>query len=183
MFRISLSFVCLIAVFQFSGCAELQSIDSIAKGATPTNKLMTDVEEKFAKDAKSKYDVVVSELERNRRLWQENRIVNYDFVAWKLAPGVSSDWNASPALIKVRNGEKISLEAASEDKDYKIDSYEGFDTIDKLFDYILKVLKEGRQVNVKYNKKYGYAEDVSIIFAYASDSSNGINITKFEIIK
>src|SRR5689334_15711373 len=48
----------------------------------------------------------ITELEKNRRLWQESKIVDYDFVETKFAGGL---YLFIPVLIQVRNGKAISM--------------------------------------------------------------------------
>ncbi len=186
----------LIAVFQVLGCSfpektnfqsstpENKPINSMAESPTPVNKPANIAEENFAKEWKSKFEAIAAELERNRRLWQENKIVNYDFVVGKFAGGVTNLWNASPVLIKVREGKKNSIEALVKGKDFRIDSYENIDTIDKLFNYMRQELDDGKIIEAKYDKKLGYPKSVFVTFTFAFNHNyRTISISKFEIIR
>lgn len=181
----------LIAVCQLLGCSTLQqtnSQSSTSESPTSANKPANIAEENFDKEWKSKYDATVAELELNRRLWQESKIVNYDFVAAKYAGGVTNEWNRLPVLIKIREGEKISIEKVEKDKDYVIhsrtDGFEDFDTIDKLFIYIRKELNGGKIVDAEYDSKFGYPKRVSVTFySVYNHNSRTIEISKLEIVK
>ena len=176
--KLSLLIILPIIVFHLLSCSSLQQIDS--GNSTIENKPRNIEEENFAKEQTEKFEATNNELERNRRLWQGNKIVDYDFVVWKLAGGVNG-W--SPALIKVREGEIISIEAASKSDFLKIDGYENFDTVEKLFNYMRLELENGKIIIAKYNKKFGYPEEVHIVFSYAIHGGHTIKVTKFEIIK
>ncbi len=152
-----------------------------------TNKPLNIAEENFVKEWKVKLDKTVAELERNRSLWNQNQITDYDFVLAKSASGHVNHWNRLPVLIKIRAGEKISIEKVEKDKDYviysKTDGFEDFDTIDKLFSYMLQELEKGRMLGVKYHKDLGYPKEVHIIDSYQLHSGGSIIIEKLKIIK
>lgn len=197
MFRIILCFVCMTAVFQFSGCfvqtsekvkSETLPVADLSVSPTPEQSSKSFPNEYFEKEWKGKYDATVAELERNRSLWQENKIVNYDFVVARYAGGVTNDWNRLPVLIKIRQGEKISIEKFEKDKDYVIssrtDGFEDFDTIDKLFDYLRRQLDEGKIIDAEYDKKLGYpGKTISISDSLEIHGWRNIAVEKFEIIK
>ncbi len=185
-------------VFQFSGCSvskqtnshsaslENKAINSPSKTPRITDNTSNVAEQNFIKEWREKYDTTLAELERNRKLWQENKIMNYDFVIAKYAGGASNSWNYPPVLIKIREGEKVSIEQA--DKDliayFPSDEFKDFDTIDKLFDYMRQELDDRNILRVKYDKKYGYPKTVSIIFTFADiHNSHTIDISKFKVIK
>ena len=175
----------LMAVFYLLGCSS--PLQTNSESSIPENKPANIAEENFAKEWKSKFESTSAEWERNRRLWQENKIVNYDFIIAKYAGGTTNEWNRLPVLIKIREGEKISIEKVEKDKDYVIysrtDGFEDFDTINKLFNYIRRELESGKIVDAKYDKKFGYPKEVSIIFSWAIHEQHHIQISKFEVIK
>jgi hypothetical protein len=182
----------LITVFQLLGCSSPQQTNSenlmlvnnltnvASENPTPANKPISIGEENFVKEQRNRFETVAADLERNRHLWRENEIVNYDFVCSQGAGG-NKAW--SPALIKVREGKATLIEPASKSNIAYIDGYEKIDTVDKLFDYIRRELENGRKIEAKYNKKYGYLERVTIEYSYAIDAWDSIIITKFEIVK
>lgn len=199
MFRINLWLVFLISVFLLSGCSAVQQ--NVSSGSTSENnpdnistptpiqeKLPKSVaDENFEKEWKSKYETISAELERNHRLWQESKIVNYDFEIAKYAGGVTNHWNRLPVLIKIRDNEKNSIEKVDKDKDYvvysKTDGFEDFDTIDKLFNYLRQELEKGKILYVKYNKKLGYPQKTTIEDSYEIHGDRSIVIEKFKVIK
>lgn len=192
------SLVFLFVVWQFLGCSaqqidsknlksETSSINTAPVSPTPEITPKNFPSEYFEKEWKSKYDATVAELERSRNLWQESKVVNYDFVAAKYAGGNTNEWNRLPVLIKIREGEKISIEKVEKDKDYVIysrtDGFEDFDTIDKLFNYMRQELEKGRMLEVKYDKKLGYPKHVIVEFEIHVHGTHAIEISKFEVIK
>jgi hypothetical protein len=120
-----------------------------------------------------------ADLERNRRLWQESKIVDYNFE-------IRKDYgNWMPSSIQVKNGQVVSKQPAREKEAIDIiEELEDFETIEKAFDSIQKFYNEGCRVEVKYSKEFGYPE--TILYECrkaATDSVFIITISKFEIIK
>lgn len=182
----------LLFVVQLSGCSlspqsaslENQSTNSVSKSPTIVNKPANIAEENFAKEWKSKYETTVAELKRNQVLWQESKVLNYDFVASKSAGGNTNSWNRLPVLIKIREGQKTSIEKVEKDKDYVIysrtDGFEDFDTIDKLFNYLWQELNDGKMIAFKYDKKLGYPKEGAILDSNEIHGYRNIIIEKFE---
>jgi hypothetical protein len=143
-------------------------------------------ERRFEQTLVLKPKVVNTDLDKNRRLWQEKRIGDYDLTAG-LYKGGSSVW-AEPVLIKVRNGKAISIDIL--DEKYKVLSdkeaiggYKELDTIEKMFDYIQKGLDGEADIQVKYDKNFGYPKDMRINYIKRGwDSWQTMIIEKFEIV-
>jgi hypothetical protein len=130
--------------------------------------------------------VVNSELEKNRRLWQEKKIADYNLTASLYKGGVYR-W-AEPVLIEVRNGQAISITPLDErDKEMPVEKgiggYKEVDTVEKMFAYIQKGLDGEADVQVKYDKTFGYPKDMRINYLKkGSDQWQTMIIKKFEII-
>jgi hypothetical protein len=141
----------------------------------------------FEKKWKDAYRSTFDELERNRNKWHESKIQSYDFVISKGATGHAPTWDRLPVLIKVRNGERTSIEKVSKDDDHLIssrtDGFEDVDTIDKLFDHILEVLDEGNLMDIEYDENYGYPTSVQSDASPATDDERAIIIKKLEIVE
>ena len=154
--------ILLLTTFLLAGCGSLfqsGSIDSLPKN-TPR--------------------IVDSNLEKNRRLWQESKIVDYNFVSTKFGGGTYA-W--VPVSIQVKNSQVISMEPVKERQLQRIDGYEDFDTVEKSFNKIQEAYDKGYGVKVTYNKEYGYPETFSIDDVKDPDSAFSIEISKFEIVK
>jgi hypothetical protein len=181
----------LIAVVQFAGCASAEQIASEDANAnqreavctlpSPEKVTNSTADANFENDWKSGKEALIAELEQNRRLWQENKISNYNFICAQIAGGVENP--AEPALIKVRQGKAVSIEPVTKSANPKLNGYQNFDTIDKLFDYVRQELENGKIIRAKYNKKFAYPEITGIDNSYAIDDWSSINITKFEVVK
>jgi hypothetical protein len=146
----------------------------------PKDNKITYINENFKKEWQDKYNATVAEMERNRQLWQESKILNYDFVCQQFAGGMNG-WGE--VKIKARENKSVSIEKTEKDSLAKIDGYEKFDTIVKIFDFMRQELDEGRLVRVEYDKDLGYPEQISITYSYAIDAYFGVTVRKFEIIK
>lgn len=138
-------------------------------------------EENFAKQWKAEFDKMKSEITGARDKWEQNNINSYAFVAAKYIGGVSSPWNRSPVLIKVDNGQAVAFEVVDKNDISSLartDGFEELNTIDKLFDYMLRELENGRMVTADYDKSLGYPKFVSISISYESHGSRSIQISK-----
>src|SRR5947207_1997326 len=97
MSKINLCLVFLVSVFLFSACPK---------------KIKIFPSDDFTKEARSKYDIALADLERNRRLWQESRTANYDFEIGYFG-GAMSIWGSG--AIRVRDGKRIAPQTISEE--------------------------------------------------------------------
>lgn len=168
MFRISLCLVLLFSVFLFASCS-----DKVIKIFPSDN---------FTKEARGKYEASFAELERNRQLWQESKIENYDFeIAYNTMVGCT----CSPVKFKVREGKMISIEEDPKNRAYNSGYYkpEKKETIEKVFDFILQALDDDQIIDAQYNQKFGYPEQVTITSSFNVDARSFFYITKFEIAK
>lgn len=139
--------------------------------------------EKFEAAWREQYDKSLVKLEYNQKRWAGNSIANYDFVVGKMMGGHTSPWNQSPVVIKVRDGQKISIELESQsDKTdmARTDGFEEIDTIDKMFDYMRRELDGGKMLEVEYDEQLSYPKSVALIYDTHVHGSRHIKITKLE---
>lgn len=128
----------------------------------------------------------VVKLEEHQRLWQENRITDYNLIVSLSKSGAYR--GAESVLVKIRNGQAISIEIL--DEKYKampleeaICAYKQLDTVEKIFDHIQKALDEKADVYVRYNETFGYPiQSSSILFKKGLDQYESLTIWKFEIV-
>lgn len=135
--------------------------------------------ENFRKAWEREFETMKNEIEAAREKWSKKEIQSYTFVARKDIGGVSSAWNRSPVRITVESGRMSMIEIVdkSDISMYaRTDGFEEFDTIDKLFDYMLRELESGRMVRADYESTTGYPEFVSVVWSFALDH-NGRSIT------
>jgi hypothetical protein len=123
-----------------------------------------------------------SELASNRRLWEKNKNDNYNFVAEQFAGGM---YPFVPFRIKVKNSKAISAKPVKKPLQLqRIDGYDKFDTVEKMFDEIQAAIVRGDNLTVTYNKELGFPEKISISSVNAgADGYWRIVITEFETIK
>ena len=122
-----------------------------------------------------------SELDKQRRIWLEHKIVNYNITVTGFQGG-----NVIPPeniLIEVRNGKGVVKEMGTTHDPITLKIYEEFDTIDKMFNEIQLGIENNAEVNVQYNKKFGYPEKWFVNYLQkGTDKGKGITINKFEAI-
>ena len=121
------------------------------------------------------------ELEKNKQLWHEKKTTDYDFVCEQFGGPM---YGFVPMLIKVRDGKVISMEPTRERGQLeRIDGYEDFDTVEKMFDEIQQAYNKSHFVRITYNKDLGFPEDIIIDSMKSSDSGERVVISRFEVIK
>ena len=168
MFKLSLCLIFLTTAALFAGCSG------------KTIKIFPNDE--FTKKARSRYDATLAEMERNRQLWRESKIENYDFKT----ECHSGNWQTTfpGAALKVRQGKIVSMEKVQKDNLTDFSDYEKqATTIENAFELIRKELDDDRIIEVKYNEKLGYPERMDIIFSDAIDNSSVFFVSGFEIVK
>jgi hypothetical protein len=122
--------------------------------------------------------VINPDLARNRRLWQNSKIVDYNFEIMKNF----SNW--MPSLIKVRNGRVISKQPIGDQGPMDtIEEYKEFETVEKAFDSIQFFFEKGYRVEVKYNEQFGYPESILFDHQRSTDSVSVFLINKLKIVK
>ncbi len=105
-------------------------------------------------------ETIDGELERNRQLWRQKKIPDYNFVVYRITMGT---WGWQPNLIQVRNGNVFSKEAIGEvGPMMHVDGHEQFETVEKMFATIEDAYKKGYDVNIIYNRECGYPEQIRI---------------------
>ncbi len=124
-----------------------------------------------------------SELVKNRWLWKASKImgkiVGYQFVSKQLSPGM---YPFVPVRIKVSDSNAISTKPVRKKAQLeRIDGYEKFNTVEKMFDEIQAAIDRGNEVvTVTYNKELGFPEKISMSPLRAcEDCSFNIEFTDF----
>ncbi len=193
--------IILVLMLFFFNCSDVEKSDlsnintnfEINKNKSDGNDI---ARENFKLEWQREFEKTAAQLQKNQQLWEEKHILNYNFVIQKSdsgqtvipkgAPNKFSTWIRLPVLIKVRNGEKFSIEKVEKGEDThfsRTDGFEDLDTIDKLFKFLRQEHDKGRMLNIKYNKTFGYPEGASIRGSYENHDYVIIWMTKFEITK
>ena len=115
-----------------------------------------------------------------KALWTSSRVINYDIAISYEPSGFLEP--ARRVLVKVRNGTPISIEVPDEtDSRGRLGFYGPYKTVDSMFERIenLRERSPSAILNVKYNKTYGYPEEIK----YSEpnpDSSFTFRVLKFQ---
>lgn len=126
----------------------------------------------------SQTNIVNSELVSNRNKWQEAKINNYNLKLSKFGGG---NYGWVPISIQVRNNQNVSTKSARKREQLeRIDGYDEFNTIEKMFDKIQEAYERKYSVNVTYDKEFGYPKTIAIDDLKNSDSAFAIEISNFE---
>jgi hypothetical protein len=181
-----------IAVLSFLGCTPNggEISESVPPGnssgvtPTPTPK-QSAAQKELEIEWKNKYDETSAELYRNRNLWRDSRILNYNFTAVKVTDGGFETWDPGPVTIKVQGGAAAAIESRwiSEGHRAGTEGFKDIDTIDKLFDFLRHELEAGKMLEVDYDARTGCPKTSTLIFAFENRRHRTIKITKFEIVK
>jgi hypothetical protein len=160
--------ICMIVSSQLINCSTSSQFQNKDFSNKPVN-LNNEKE-------RQKFEEISREVERNRSLWKEKNISNYDFEIENFAEGMGSDWTQT---FKVRDNKTLPVKRKY---DYPPPSrYENINSVEKLFDYIQQSLETGYSVSVTFNKEYGYPEDIGML-----TGGNGwvsTKIKQLEIVK
>lgn len=133
--------------------------------------------DKFKREQKDRYNEVSAELERNKYLWEQNQLKDYEFICQQFGGGSVP---FGEALIKVRHQKLVSIENTNENGYGKIDRCEKFETIEKVFEYIRENLDDEQRLDVKYDEQLGYPTEVKLTASYAVDAWNGFVIKELK---
>ena len=178
-----------ISCFQFLSCSSHQPL--ISESQSPNNITLNASQVKNVNNTVNTSKKNDPELEKNKKLWQEKNITNYNLTA-SLFKGGPYRW-VEPVLIKVRNGQAISMESLDEkskgepieEVEELMEGYKEVNTIEKMFDYIQKGLDVEGFVSVKYDKNFGYPKKMAVNFDKEgrTDTGQTMIIKKFEVIE
>lgn len=120
------------------------------------------------------------EVESNFRLWQEQKISNYDLTI-RASRGGNIIY-ADPAIVRVRNSKAESIVSGEKDGRGMTTIFEEYETVEKIFEAIRIAKAKGARVKVSYNKKLGYPERVSLDFLKGADSWTTIEIKELKAV-
>ena len=125
-----------------------------------------------------------SELTRNQEKWQNANIAHYRF---NLNVGCFCAFRSNmPLSIEVKDGQVVSMKYADGTQVNENDraSFDQYATLDTLFDYTSKRMKDADEVKVTYNATYGYPEEVSIdAIKNAVDDELYLSVSGFEALQ
>jgi len=106
------------------------------------------------------YDDERERLEANRAAWEAQGIDSYEFVLRRLCFCAGG---TNPALVRVRNGERLSVTdtATGEPIDEQLVEY--YLTVPELFDFIADAIdRKAHRIDVTYDRTFGFPSSISI---------------------
>jgi len=177
--RTALLVVTTLILSQVFGCTLTQPLgtSALAPNQTPVNAPQKTPESGRARENK----IVNPDLERNRRLWLESKIINYDMTIQAHVGG-----NVIPAesvIIEVRDNKSTLIEPDPRVDEVRLRTYRKYATINEMFDAIQNGFDEDAIVEVKYNTKYGYPEEWYVNYhKKGSDQYQRTMIKRFEVV-
>ena len=125
-----------------------------------------------------------SELTRNQEKWQSASVGHYRF---ELNVSCFCAFRSNmPLSIEVKDGQVVSMKYADGTQVNENDraSFDQYATLDTLFDYTSKRMKNADEVKVTYNATYGYPEEVSIdVIKNAVDDELYLSVSGFEALQ
>ena len=124
--------------------------------------------------------ILNAELDKNRSLWNEKKISNYNLeMSLDIGGGYAP---VKPVTVEVRNNMAVSIKPVNPVKEEGTNFYDAFNTVQKLFSEIQKGYERGVSVEVKYNESLGYPEETRIINQNVIDSVLYVKISKLDIV-
>jgi len=101
----------------------------------------------------------LKEFNRNYNKWKKLNILNYQFT---YQDNRDMDTNMEGLQVKIKNNKVVSAKDMRSYNDIEIPVNRKFMTIAGLFNIIERRMKKGYQVEIDYNKRYGYPSFVVI---------------------
>lgn len=178
------SFLFLLVVSNIS-CSASKTVETSGNAIAPlvSPSPLTMIDEWVRKEWIARYEQMKTDILMAQTKWNGNSLQTYSFVAAKSRGGVSSPWNRSPVRISVIDGKDSAIgliDPSDKSNLARTDGFEDFDTINKLFAYMLQELERGYLVRFKYDKHLGYPTEVSIIEFLGPHGGRSIDITDFK---
>jgi len=158
----------LSIIFLLIGCSKNQTANSVNK--ISANRSFRNEEER------QNFEEVVRNLEKNRALWSEKKISNYDFVIERFAEGMGGDWTRT---FNVRDNKTLPLETKNGFP--QLYQYENINSVEKLFDYIEQNFDSDFNVKATFNEELGYPEEIGLM-ARRSNGWVSIKIKQLKVI-
>ncbi|MEH2249576.1 DUF6174 domain-containing protein [Nostoc sp.] len=122
-------------------------------------------------------------LEFNRRFWNQRNISNYDYTLSNSCFCIADA--RGPVVIKVRNGQTISVISVDTGKPVNPEYFQKYNTIPKLFDVIKDAInRKAYSLNVWYSARFGYPTKIEIDYnSQIADEEKYLTIENFKVIK
>ncbi|MEH1832373.1 MAG: DUF6174 domain-containing protein [Nostoc sp.] len=122
-------------------------------------------------------------LEFNRSFWNRRNISNYEYTLSNSCFCIEDA--RGPVVIKVRNGQTISVTSVATGKPVNPDFFQSYNTIPKLFDVIQDAInRKAFSLNVEYNARFGYPTKINIDYnSQIADEEKYLTIENFKVIK
>ncbi len=124
-----------------------------------------------------------SEVERAQQTWQDANIKHYRY---ELTISCFCIFTPDmPLVIEVKDGQVVSMayKSGKEIDAPSMETFEKYNTIDKIFAELEKAQNEAERVEVKYDEKYGFPTQITIDHAQqAADDELYLSISNFEVL-
>jgi len=124
-----------------------------------------------------------STFQRNQDKWEGQNVDHYRFTA---VVGCFCPFAGAEVTYEVLNGQVLneSVKPASDrpdDPTQIIDFYQPYNTIDKVFSYVGKAVKEADETTIQYDSTYGFPISVSVDWIkQAVDDEMYLTLSNFE---
>jgi len=130
-------------------------------------------------------------INSNYQKWKTSQITHYRF-SLKISC-FCGFYDDMPVIVEVEDNEVVSvvdnkgnIVSITENSDGTYNEYAHFAdrfTIEGLFAYVRKALQEADEVNIQYDKDFGFPKQIGIDWRkYTVDDEIGLSITNFEVI-
>ena len=118
----------------------------------------------------------------NFALWQSKQITDYEMVFERFS---NPTYTHVPFLIKVRNGENISLRPARENRGQELtDGYEAVSTVEALFNTVKAACERGDDITIEYDSELGIPSSIGFgNIAVGPDRRDGYKLESFVVIR
>jgi hypothetical protein len=159
-------FLTVVLCASIAGCGEAENV-RVPNGPVPS-------------PSPTKSPVPDPVLDANVEKWNSAGLKDYDITATLFEGGTRG--YAFPVIISVRNGGYVSTKAVEKDNKARMDGYDEYNCVEKMFDVVRSHLADKSPAKVKYNDKYGYPESITYGDPTIVDAWRTFTVKKFEVI-
>lgn len=180
--KLKLILLVSISIFQFLSCSTNQSTNPENKSITSkVNNQNQDFSNRPVnlnnEKERQKFEEISSKINQNRNLWKEKNVSNYDFKIQRYAEGVGGDFNLK---FEVRGNKTLPVKR--ENNYPHPNYYEEINSVEKLFNHIQQTLERGYDIDVEFDKEYGFPKSIKSI-SKISTGYEFLEIKRLEIVK
>jgi hypothetical protein len=124
------------------------------------------------------FDDERQDLSRSRRIWQESRVYDYDYIGWLEC---YCYYEGVPVRVEVRLGAVVAVTFVSSGRLVPIEYYADYPTVEGLFTILDEAIENGAyRIDADFDDHYGFPRDFFVDYERnVADEERGFRIDTF----